>query len=103
MRAGPPLLFSFRQTAYMFVAKMGALDLLSAPDVFAVLVSAIACDLEHPGLNNAYQVNAGTDLAMRFNDLSVLENHHCAVLFGILEDFDIMAGLSLVDRQHVWP
>lgn len=30
------------------------------------------------------QINAQTDLALRYNDISPLENHHCAVAFGIL-------------------
>jgi hypothetical protein len=52
-------------------------------DMFAVYVSAIVHDLEHPGTNNVYQVNAGTPLAIRYNDISVLENHHCAKAFEI--------------------
>lgn len=30
------------------------------------------------------QINAGTELAMRYNDQSPLENHHCATAFDIL-------------------
>eukprot|EP00057_Strongylocentrotus_purpuratus_P026302 XP_011680776.1 PREDICTED: high affinity cGMP-specific 3',5'-cyclic phosphodiesterase 9A [Strongylocentrotus purpuratus] len=30
-------------------------------------------------------VNAGTELALRYNDISPLENHHCSVAFKILE------------------
>ena len=32
----------------------------------------------------SYQVNARTELAIRYNDMSPLENHHCAVAFQIL-------------------
>ncbi|KAL8190467.1 UNVERIFIED_CONTAM: High affinity cAMP-specific and IBMX-insensitive 3',5'-cyclic phosphodiesterase 9A [Gekko kuhli] len=31
-----------------------------------------------------YQINAQTELAVRYNDISPLENHHCAVAFQIL-------------------
>ena len=31
------------------------------------------------------QVNARTELALRYNDISPLENHHCSVAFQILE------------------
>lgn len=31
-----------------------------------------------------YQINARTELAVRYNDISPLENHHCAVAFQIL-------------------
>ena len=30
------------------------------------------------------QVNARTELAIRYNDISPLENHHCAVAFDII-------------------
>lgn len=33
-----------------------------------------------------YQINARTELAIRYNDISPLENHHCAVAFKILSN-----------------
>lgn len=30
-----------------------------------------------------YQINARTEMALRYNDISPLENHHCAVAFQI--------------------
>uniref|UniRef100_A0A3Q2ZVF7 High affinity cGMP-specific 3',5'-cyclic phosphodiesterase 9A n=1 Tax=Kryptolebias marmoratus TaxID=37003 RepID=A0A3Q2ZVF7_KRYMA len=59
--------------------KMDAIDLL------IMLTSAVCHDLDHAGYNNAYQINARTELALRYNDISPLENHHCAVAFEILE------------------
>jgi len=35
------------------------------------------------------QINARTELALRYNDISPLENHHCSVAFEILEDKDV--------------
>ena len=34
----------------------------------------------------SYQINARTELAIRYNDISPLENHHCAVAFQILNN-----------------
>ena len=33
-----------------------------------------------------YQINARTELAVRYNDISPLENHHCAVAFQIISN-----------------
>lgn len=33
----------------------------------------------------SYQINARTELAIRYNDVSPLENHHAAVAFQLLE------------------
>ncbi|XP_077392464.1 high affinity cGMP-specific 3',5'-cyclic phosphodiesterase 9A isoform X3 [Festucalex cinctus] len=60
-------------------SKMDSIDLL------IMLTSAVCHDLDHTGYNNAYQINARTELALRYNDISPLENHHCAVAFDILE------------------
>ncbi|XP_038657173.1 high affinity cGMP-specific 3',5'-cyclic phosphodiesterase 9A-like [Scyliorhinus canicula] len=32
---------------------------------------------------HSYQINARTELAVRYNDISPLENHHCAIAFQI--------------------
>ena len=69
---------------------------LESLDILILLAAAICHDLDHPGYNNAYQINARTELALRYNDISPLENHHCAVAFEILEskDCNIFQNLS---------
>ncbi|CAH2013296.1 unnamed protein product [Acanthoscelides obtectus] len=57
-------------------------------EVLILLTSCICHDLDHPGYNNIYQINAKTELAIRYNDISPLENHHCSVAFRILENED---------------
>ncbi|KAK2089887.1 hypothetical protein P7K49_032553 [Saguinus oedipus] len=56
----------------------------SQMDILILMTAAICHDLDHPGYNNTYQINARTELAVRYNDISPLENHHCAVAFQIL-------------------
>jgi hypothetical protein len=53
-------------------------------EILALIVSAISHDLDHDGYNNTFQINAGTHLAMIYNDYSPLEMYHCAVAFHIL-------------------
>jgi hypothetical protein len=66
-------------------------------DCLALLLSAICHDLEHPGTTNAYQVNTASLLALRYNDASVLENHHCAAAFALLERAGILLGMARSD------
>ncbi|KAK5646919.1 hypothetical protein RI129_005383 [Pyrocoelia pectoralis] len=63
-------------------SKIGDLEIL------ILLTSCVCHDLDHPGYNNIYQINAKTELALRYNDISPLENHHCSVAFRILENED---------------
>ncbi|KAI1884944.1 hypothetical protein AGOR_G00215110 [Albula goreensis] len=39
-------------------------------DLLIMLTSAVCHDLDHTGYNNAYQINARTELALRYNDIS---------------------------------
>lgn len=61
-------------------------NFLSPFDKLCIMVSALCHDLDHPGLNNNYQINAKTALALLYNDISVLENHHCFVAFKMMRD-----------------
>ncbi|XP_072324999.1 high affinity cGMP-specific 3',5'-cyclic phosphodiesterase 9A-like isoform X2 [Scyliorhinus torazame] len=61
-------------------------DLLSMADIAVLMTAAVCHDLDHPGYNNTYQINAHTELAIRYNNISPLENHHCAVAFQILSN-----------------
>jgi hypothetical protein len=36
----------------------------------------------------SYHINSSSELAQRFNDQSVMENHHCAITFAILRHKD---------------
>lgn len=48
----------------------------------------------------AFQINARTELALRYNDISPLENHHCAVAFEILEK---VTSCTQVISLFLWP
>uniref|UniRef100_A0A672H3M4 High affinity cGMP-specific 3',5'-cyclic phosphodiesterase 9A n=1 Tax=Salarias fasciatus TaxID=181472 RepID=A0A672H3M4_SALFA len=78
-------------------SKMDSIDLL------IMLTSAICHDLDHTGYNNAYQINARTELALRYNDISPLENHHCAVAFEVLErtECNIFRNLSMDQFKRI--
>ena len=49
------------------------------------------------------QIAAATDLAVRYNDQSVLENHHIAIALSIIttDAFSILEGLSAPNFDHV--
>ena len=69
---------------------------LSKLDIFAMLTAALCHDFKHPGTNNLYNINARTKYAMRYNDISVLENYHISQTFKVLshKQFNIFANFS---------
>lgn len=53
-------------------------------ELFAVFIASIVHDVGHNGLNNTYHINSRSDLALMYNDVSVLENMHVATVFKML-------------------
>lgn len=47
------------------------------------------------------QVNAHTELAIRYNDISVLENHHAAVCFQLLQATFLLSNLTKEQFKEV--
>eukprot|EP00930_Biecheleria_cincta_P037133 TRINITY_DN25475_c0_g1_i1.p1 TRINITY_DN25475_c0_g1~~TRINITY_DN25475_c0_g1_i1.p1 ORF type:complete len:1381 (-),score=255.55 TRINITY_DN25475_c0_g1_i1:78-4220(-) len=63
-------------------------SLISSLELYALMVSAVAHDVGHPGLSNDFLISTGNDLAIRYNDISPLENMHSAILFEVLSSHE---------------
>ncbi|TKR92843.1 hypothetical protein L596_007413 [Steinernema carpocapsae] len=59
----------------------------------AALIAATVHDLDHPGRGNAYLINTRSPLALLYNDVSVLENHHVALAFQLTLEPKISANI----------
>ena len=86
------------QTVYTIFVKgnLGFKMKLSELEFFSILIAALCHDFKHPGTNNAYNINARTKYAMRYNDLHVLESYHIAQTFKVLSNpkFNIFQNFS---------
>lgn len=51
---------------YAITWQTNLISRLGEMDVFILLISCICHDLDHPGYNNVYQINAKTELALRW-------------------------------------
>lgn len=66
-------------------------------------MSAICHDLDHKGLNNDFLVKTSSPLAIAYNDLSCLENHHLAQTFRLLSRSDCSLLRHLPQDKQVLP
>ncbi|XP_066247630.1 3',5'-cyclic-AMP phosphodiesterase isoform X6 [Euwallacea similis] len=79
-----------------------ALESVFTPlEITAALFAACVHDVDHPGLTNQFLINSSSELAIMYNDESVLENHHLAVAFKLLSNdgCDIFLNMSKKQRQ----
>lgn len=69
-----------------FVMSSSLASTITSLDLVACLIAAAVHDIGHPGTNNAFHVNSQSELAVLYNDQSVLENFHLSRAFAILRD-----------------
>ncbi|XP_012683222.2 cAMP-specific 3',5'-cyclic phosphodiesterase 4D isoform X2 [Clupea harengus] len=72
-------------------------------EILAALFASAIHDVDHPGVSNQFLISTNSELALMYNDVSVLENHHLAVGFKLLqeENCDIFQNLSMKQRQSL--
>ena len=79
----------------------GCAEWMSALERLAALLAAFGHDVGHPGVNNQYLVNTGSDLALLHNDHSPLENMHSSILCGIIRDEGLFSPLAKADTRSI--
>uniref|UniRef100_A0A8C3JAR1 Phosphodiesterase n=1 Tax=Calidris pygmaea TaxID=425635 RepID=A0A8C3JAR1_9CHAR len=75
----------------------GSLDHL---DEVAALIAATIHDVDHPGRTNSFLCNAGSELAVLYNDTAVLESHHTALAFQLTTKDSKCNIFKNIDRNH---
>jgi hypothetical protein len=95
------------QTTFALL-RMGGDKFSSTPmEMFSILLAAVCHDMGHPGKNNAFEINNHSDLAVIYNDSSVLENMHAARASRILSlkpgendvDVDLLSGMQKPQQE----
>ena len=73
---------------------------LTPSDIFFTLMSGAAHDMDHPGTNNMFEQKCRSKLATLYNDQSILENHHAASFFFLLENenTNCLSGIPMAEQ-----
>lgn len=84
------------QSTYFILKHTKAGEYFGEVESTAMLFAGLMHDIDHTGRNNIFETASMSELALNYNDYSVLENHHCSTAFKILkqEKFNICSNLS---------
>lgn len=88
---------------YMLINNSDKKSCLSNYQTFAIMLSATAHDVDHPGNTNMFEINKQSELAILYNDTSVLEHHHCATTFKLMHksENNIFQNMSFTLRSEL--
>ena len=86
---------------YYFLKKTELIDYFDDLGMAAFLFAAFMHDIDHSGSNNDFEIKSLSNLAITYNNKSVLENHHCSTAFKLLQrdEYNIFENLDRDDFQ----
>jgi len=88
--------YTVLQMCYLILTESATVQAAVATPVarFTLLMAALCHDMNHPGNNNDYEIKSSSDLALRYNDVSVLENHHCSTMFKTMKRHNLRSHIE---------
>ncbi|ORX71677.1 HD-domain/PDEase-like protein, partial [Anaeromyces robustus] len=86
---------------HYFIVKSGIIKQLTSEEIFSILVAAFIHDFKHPGVNNHFLIETSDDLALLYNDQSVLENYHLASSFLLMDQFNFLSNMTEEMKNYV--
>ncbi|KAK6304939.1 hypothetical protein J4Q44_G00237190 [Coregonus suidteri] len=69
-------------------------------EILAAIFASAIHDVDHPGVSNQFLISTNSELALMYNDPSVLENHHLAMGFKLLQEENCDIFQNLTRKQH---
>ncbi|XP_069875755.1 dual specificity calcium/calmodulin-dependent 3',5'-cyclic nucleotide phosphodiesterase 1A isoform X2 [Dipodomys merriami] len=91
------------QTVHYVMLHTGIMHWLTELEILAMVFAAAIHDYEHTGTTNNFHIQTRSDVAILYNDRSVLENHHVSAAYRLMqeEEMNIFANLSKDDWRDL--
>ncbi|XP_050514166.1 high affinity cAMP-specific and IBMX-insensitive 3',5'-cyclic phosphodiesterase 8 isoform X3 [Diabrotica virgifera virgifera] len=82
-----------------FLEKDRMKSIIEQLDEATTLIAAAAHDVDHPGKSSAFLSNSDNQLAILYNDVTVLESHHAALTFKLTLGDERINIFKNLDRE----
>ncbi|XP_046799813.1 calcium/calmodulin-dependent 3',5'-cyclic nucleotide phosphodiesterase 1A isoform X2 [Gallus gallus] len=91
------------QTVHYILIHTGIMHWLTELEILAMIFAAAIHDYEHTGTTNNFHIQTRSDVAILYNDRSVLENHHVSAAYRLMqeEEMNILANLTKDDWREL--
>lgn len=89
------------QFVHLIFKKINIKDKLGELEIFAIMISCLVHDIDHPGHTNTFEINTRSNLALKYNNKSVLENHHCSLTFYLIHSKEINLLENLDENEFI--
>nr|XP_045003702.1 calcium/calmodulin-dependent 3',5'-cyclic nucleotide phosphodiesterase 1A isoform X1 [Jaculus jaculus]XP_045003704.1 calcium/calmodulin-dependent 3',5'-cyclic nucleotide phosphodiesterase 1A isoform X1 [Jaculus jaculus]XP_045003705.1 calcium/calmodulin-dependent 3',5'-cyclic nucleotide phosphodiesterase 1A isoform X1 [Jaculus jaculus] len=91
------------QTVHYIMLHTGIMHWLTELEILAMVFAAAIHDYEHTGTTNNFHIQTRSDVAILYNDRSVLENHHVSAAYRLMqeEEMNILLNLSKDDWRDL--
>jgi putative methionine-R-sulfoxide reductase with GAF domain len=76
--------FDVAHSSYRLILGTSILSVIKEYEALSIIIAGLGHDADHPGNDNQFEIESGSSLALCYNDVSVLENHHAATTFAVL-------------------
>ncbi|OMJ67417.1 hypothetical protein SteCoe_35440 [Stentor coeruleus] len=87
------------QATHYFYKTAGFENFLSEQDIMVGILAAFIHDYEHPGLTSQFLIRTKHPKAIRYSDISPLENHHVAAAFKLMDSDGERDLLDFLDQK----
>ncbi|KAF3843696.1 hypothetical protein F7725_002545 [Dissostichus mawsoni] len=91
------------QTAHCLMLHTGLMHWLSELEILAMVFAAAIHDFEHTGTTNNFHIHTRSEVAILYNDRSILENHHVSAAYRLMaeDDMNILVNLNKDDWREL--
>ncbi|XP_053327921.1 dual specificity calcium/calmodulin-dependent 3',5'-cyclic nucleotide phosphodiesterase 1A [Spea bombifrons] len=91
------------QTVHYIILHTGIMHWLTELEILGMIFAAAIHDYEHTGTTNNFHIQTRSEVAILYNDRSVLENHHVSAAYRIMQDeeMNILINLSKDDWRDL--